>query len=208
MARYKFYSYNEVKHLEFRFQELLQPNTIEYGIHQVVDHDIDLSVFESRYRNDKGGAPAYAPAILLKIVLYAYACGVISSRRIAKACREHILLMALAAGAQPHFTTIAHFVSSMDKEIKRIFLDVLLKCEEQGLIGHENLALDGCKLSSNAAKEWSGTREEFEHKRQKLETLIEALLEAHQQTDRAETAPQLYEREVKQLETLQAQAKQ
>jgi transposase len=52
--------------------------------------------------------------------------------------------MALAAGAQPHFTTIAHFVSSMEKEIKNIFLDVLLKCEEQGLIGGENLALDGC----------------------------------------------------------------
>ena len=49
MARYKPYSYNEVKHLEFRYQDLLQPNTIEYVIHEVVDHDIDLSVFESRY---------------------------------------------------------------------------------------------------------------------------------------------------------------
>jgi hypothetical protein len=61
MARYKPYSYDEVKHVEFRFQELLQPNTIEYTIHQVVDHAIDLSIFESRYRNDRGGAPAYAP---------------------------------------------------------------------------------------------------------------------------------------------------
>ena len=135
MARYKPYSYNEIKQLEFRYQELLQPHTIEYLIHNVVDHDIDLSVFESRYRNDKDGAPAYAPAILLKIILYGYAHGLISSRRIAKACRENIIFMALAAGAQPHFTTIAHFVSSMDKEIRSIFLDVLLKCDEQGLIG-------------------------------------------------------------------------
>jgi len=122
MARYKPYSYNEVKHLEFRYQDLLQPNTIEYVIHEVVDHDVDLSVFESRYRNDKTGAPAYAPAILLKIILYAYACGLISSRRIAKACEENLIFMALAAGAQPHFTTIAHFVSSMEKEIKSIWL--------------------------------------------------------------------------------------
>ena len=109
--------------------------------------------------------------------------------------------MALAAGAQPHFTTIAHFVSSLDKESKSILLDVLLKCEEQGLIGCENLALDGCKLSSNAFKEWSGTREEFEHKRQKLERMIEQLQEAQRQTDRAEAAPELYEREAKRLET-------
>ena len=71
MARYKPYSYNEIKRLEFSYQDLLQPNTIEYVIHEVVDHDIDLSIFESRYRNDKTGAPAYAPAILLKIILYA-----------------------------------------------------------------------------------------------------------------------------------------
>jgi transposase len=206
MARYKSYSYNEVKRLEFRFQDLIRPNTIEYTIHYVVDHKIDLSVFESRYRNDTCGAPAYAPAILLKIILYAYSCGIISSRRIARSCRENLKFMALAAEAQPHFTTIAHFVSSMTKEIKAVFLAVLAECEAQGLIGHESLALDGCKLSSNAAKEWSGTREEFKHKRQKLEAMIEALLAAHQQTDRAETAPELFEREAQQLETLQARA--
>ena len=105
---------------------------------------MDLSVFELRYRNDTGGAPAYDPAILLKIVLYAYACGVISSRRIAKSCRDNIVFMALAAGAQPHVTAIAHFVSSMHKEIKQVFVDVLSACEAQGLIGHEVLALDGC----------------------------------------------------------------
>lgn len=206
MARYKPYSYKKIKRLEFCCQDLLQPNTIEYVIHHVVDHDIDLSIFESRYRNDKRGARAYAPAILLKIILYGYACGLISSRRIAKACRENLIFMALGAGAQPHFTTIAHFVSSLDKEIKRVFLEVLLKCEQQGLIGHENLALDGCKLSSNAAKEWSGTCAEFEHKRQKLETMIAAHLEAHRQTDRAEAAPELAEREASKLETLKARS--
>lgn len=207
MAHYKSYSYNEIKRLEFRPEDLLRPGTIEYAIHYVVDHHIDLSVFESKYRNDAGGASAYSPAILLKIVLYAYACGIISSRRIAKACRENIIFMALAAGAQPHFTTIAHFVSSLQKEIKGVFLDVLALCEAQGLIGHERFALDGCKLSSNAAKEWSGTCEELEHKREKLETMIEALLKAHERTDRAGITPELFEREAKQLRVLQAQFK-
>lgn len=124
------------KHLEFRFQDLLRPKSLEYAIHYVIEH-IDLSAFESRYRNDTGGAPAYAPAIVLKIVLYAYACGIITSRRIAQACRENLIFMALAAGAQLPFTTIAHFVSSMHQEIKSVFLEVLLKCEQQGLLGHQ-----------------------------------------------------------------------
>ena len=98
MSHYKSYSYNEVKRMEFRFEDLIRPNTIEYTIHYMVDHKIDLSVFDSRYRNDSGGAPAYAPAILLKIILYAYSCGMISSRRIARSCRENLMFMALAAG--------------------------------------------------------------------------------------------------------------
>jgi transposase len=206
MAHYKLYSYSEVKYIEIRFDDLIKPGTVEYTIHSVVEHEIDRSIFESRYRNDTCGASAYDPAILLKIVLYAYACGIISSRRIAKACRENMRFIALAAGAQPHFTTIAHFVSSLGEEIKAVFLEVLSVCEAQGLIGHENLALDGCKLSSNAAKEWSGTQDELTHKQQKLEGMIEVLLETHQETDRAETAPELYAREAKQLKTLQARA--
>jgi len=65
----------------------------EYTLNHVVDNELDLSVFESRYRNDYNGAPAYDPALLLKIVLFAYSRGITSSRKIAQACRENIIFM-------------------------------------------------------------------------------------------------------------------
>src|SRR5215475_13385533 len=73
---------------------------------------MDLSAFEVRYRNDEGGAPAYAPALLLKIILLAYSRGLVSSRTIESACRQHVVFMAVCGGATPHFTTLAAFVSA------------------------------------------------------------------------------------------------
>ena len=110
-------------------------------------------MFDGRYRNDETGAPAFEPAVLLKIVLYAYARGILSSREMERACKENVVLMGLSGDTRPHFTTIAQFISSMGEEIEPIFRDVLLYCDELGLIGKELFAIDGCKLPSNASKE-------------------------------------------------------
>ncbi|MBN0989903.1 transposase [Amphritea pacifica] len=84
MARYKHYDYNQTKMIPLRFADQIQPGSFEYTLSHVVDHDLDMSLFESRYRNDYNGAPAYDPAILLKIVLFAYSRGITSSRKIAQ----------------------------------------------------------------------------------------------------------------------------
>ncbi len=70
----------------------LQPGTFEYTMNYLVDHEMDLSVFEARYHNDETGAPAYDPAVLLKVILFAYSRGITSSRRIAQACEENVCL--------------------------------------------------------------------------------------------------------------------
>jgi hypothetical protein len=120
---------------------------------------------------------------LLKIVLYAYSRGIVSSRRIEQACRENVVFMALSADTRPHFTTIADFISSMDKEIIHLFRDVLLVCDDLGLIGREMFAIDGCKLPSNASKEWIGTRADFERKAAKLEQVIAHMMTTHRDHD-------------------------
>ena len=117
MARYKHYDYNQTKMIPLRFADQFQPGTFEYTLNHVVDTDLDLSVFESRYHNDVNGAPAYDPAILLKAVLFAYSRGITSSRKIAQACRENVIFMALSADSQPHHSTIADFISRMDEVI-------------------------------------------------------------------------------------------
>ena len=60
MARYKHYDYNQTKMIPLRFSDQIQLGTFEYYLNHVVDNDLDLSVFESRYRNDYNGAPAYS----------------------------------------------------------------------------------------------------------------------------------------------------
>jgi transposase len=142
MARYKPVDPHLSKMLPVRFADQILPGTFEYAVNWLVDHQIDLSVFDARYCNDQTGATAYHPSVLLKVVLLGYARGLVSSRAIERACRENVVFMALSGDSAPHFTTIASFVSKLSSEITAVFRDVLLVCDEQGLIGKELFAVD------------------------------------------------------------------
>jgi transposase len=183
MARYKHYDYAQLVMIPVSLEKQLAPGTLEFAIHILVQRSVDTSIFESRYKNNTTGCPAYNPKILLKVVLLAYSRGLLSSRKIEQACRENITFMALACGMVPDHSTIAAFVSSMKEEIISLFRDILLVCEEQGLLGGTHFALDGLKLSFNAAKEWSGTFADLRQKKEKLEEKVKSLLAEHQRTD-------------------------
>src|SRR5512135_421936 len=207
MARYKEYDYRQGKLIPISFEKQILPGTFEYTLNYLIDNELDLSIFDARYQNDETGAPAYDPAILLKIVLYAYSRGITSSRKIEQCCRENVVFMALSANTQPHFTTIADFISSLDQEIVKLFLEVLLICDEMGLIGKEMFAVDGCKLPSNASKEWSGTKKDLKHKKEKMERAIKAMIAQHKERDRAETDKAVIEKEEQYIDTLKAKIK-
>ena len=181
MARYKNYSYDQGKLIAVTFAEQLHPGTYEYALHHIVE-ELDVSIFEERFTNTETGAPAYDPRILLKIILFAYSRGILGSRKIAQACCENVTFMALSADSRPHFTTIASFISTMHKEIVSVFRNVLLICSQEGLIGKHMFSIDGCKISSNCSKEWSGTREDFENKK-KLDRSIKYLVKKHSYID-------------------------
>jgi transposase len=204
MAKYKHYDYGQAKMLPVRFEEQILPGTFEHTLARVIDERIDLSIFDARYRNDEVGAPAYDPAILLKVILYAYARGVTSSREIERLCRENVVFMALSADSRPHFTTIAAFIAKLDAEIVSVFRDVLLVCDELGLIGREMFAVDGVKLPSNASKEWSGTRADFQKKAEKMERAIERLVKRHREVDDKGEDEGLRAARAKQIQTLEA----
>ena len=207
MARYKEYSYDQGKLIPVYFRDQILPGTFEYALNNLIDHELDLSIFAPRYKNDEVGAPAYDPAILLKIILYAYSRGITSSRRIEACCHNNIIFMALSADTQPHFTTIADFISSMDKEIRALFCNVLLICDEIGLIGKGMFAVDGCKLPSNASKEWSGTKEDFIKKKEKIEKAIDYIVKKHRSEDKEEgAAASDREQEEKHLRNLRSKA--
>ena len=148
MARYKPYDINQVTLIPVSFPDQILPGSFEYALKEIVDEHIDLRPFEARYQNDETGCLAYDPAILLKIVLFGYYKGLISSRRLAEACERNVQFKALTADTQPHFTTIADFVATMQQEIAGVFRDVLIYANALGLIGKETFAIDGCKLPS------------------------------------------------------------
>ena len=202
MAHYKKYSYAQGTFIPIHFEKQIIPGTFEYSLNHLVDHELDLTIFDERYKNEETGATAYDPRILLKIILFAYSRGIVSSRRIAQACEENIIFMALSCDTKPHFTTIADFVSTMDKEITTLFREVLLVCDDLGLIGKEMFAIDGCKLPSNASKEWSGTKADFEKKVAKMERAIENILKKHREEDQNKTEAKVKESEDKFVETL------
>src|SRR4051812_43466205 len=74
--------------------------------------------------NDETGAPAYDPAVMLKIVLLAYSRGVISSRAIERLCRENVVFMAISGDSAPQFTTIAKFVRTLAEDVADVFARV------------------------------------------------------------------------------------
>ena len=183
MARYKPYNYDQMVMIPISFQQQLEPGTLEYTIHELVEYRIDLSVFEARYQNDSTGARAIHPKLLLKVILFAYSRGMISSRQIERACCENILFMALSGGYHPDHSTLAHFVSSMQKEIESIFGNILLVCDELDLLGGTHFSLDGVKLPSNASKEWSGTFKELKKKQDKLRAKLQEVITEHIRQD-------------------------
>lgn len=180
------YNYNQDSMVVINYLDQLQPGTFEHAIHFLVDNKLDLSVYFSAYNNSDNGRPAYDPAILLKIILFAYSKGITSSREIEWCCKTNIIFKALSCDSVPHFTTIASFVSSHTQAIEDLFEQILITCDEQGLLGHELFAIDGCKMPSNASKEVSGTFKELEQKRAKLKKLIKHHINEHKKLDKDE----------------------
>ncbi len=183
MANYKPDLSCQSKFIPIDFSQQIIPGTFEYALAHIIDNHLDLSGFDRWFNNDKGGAAAYPPSVMLKIILLAYSRGFISSRRIANACATNITFMSLSGDVQPHYTAIAAFVARMKEQIEPLFTQVLMICDKEGLIGRNMFAIDGCKIKSNASKEYSGTFEELERKEAKLRKASQRILARHQAQD-------------------------
>jgi transposase len=207
MARYKHIDTNP-KLLPVDLARQLLPGTFEHALNHLLSGPIDLSSFDARFRNDETGAPAYPPALLLKVVLFAYSQGIVGSRGIEQVCREHVTFIALCGDQAPHFTTIAHFVSTVGADIARVFAAVVAICDGQGLIGREMFAIDGVKLPSNASKRRSGTRADFERQATKLEAAAATMLQRHREADAMPSEPTQTVKAAKRIERLERDAAQ
>ena len=207
MARYK-PIHKGLKLLPVDVDQQVIPGSFEHALCHVVDHELDLAEFHARYKNDDEGAPAFDPAALIKIILVAYSRGIISSRKMETACRENVLFMAVSGDSQPHFTTLAAFVSEMGDAVASLFAQVLLVCDRQGLIGREMFAIDGVKLPSNASKQKSGTRADYQRQLDTMEAAAHKMIAQQKHADTAPTDDAIVKRESLRLERLHREASQ
>src|SRR3954469_24674152 len=114
---------------------------------------MDLDGFYAAYRVDGRSRPAYDPAMMVALLLYAYARGMRSSRVIERACEEDVAFRVLAAQEQPDHATIARFIERHQDAIAGLFGEVLSLCAEHGLAKVGVIAVDGTKVPANASRD-------------------------------------------------------
>ena len=114
--------------------------------------EMNLDAFYAAYRQDGRARPAYDPAMMVALLLYAYARGVRSSRVIERCCEEDVAFRVLAAQQRPDHATIARFIDRHETALAGLFGEVLALCARSGLASVAVLAVDGTKLPANASR--------------------------------------------------------
>jgi transposase len=114
---------------------------------------MDLEAFYGAYRDDGRSRPAYDPAMMVGLLLYAYARGMRSSRVIERACEEDVACRVIAAQQRPDHATIARFIERHQDAIAGLFGEVLALCAQCGLAKVGVIAVDGTKLHANASRD-------------------------------------------------------
>src|SRR4051794_3210552 len=112
---------------------------------------LDLAAFYAAYRADGHGRAAHDPAMMVALLLYCYALGERSSRRIERRCVEDVAARVICANQTPDHTTIARFRQRHETALAELFGDVLALCAEAGLVRVGVIAVDGTKLAANAS---------------------------------------------------------
>ena len=166
-------------------KDWLEEGHLAYFIADVVD-TLDVNCFYAPYEGDGRRNSPYDPRMLLKVLVYAYASGVFSSRKIARKLGEDVAFRVLGAENFPDHRTINRFRQEHVEEFAGIFAQEVKLAREMKLIRMGTLAIDGTKVRANASKHKSMSYGRMKEQEQKLKTEIEDLLRRAQQIDEAE----------------------
>ena len=162
----------------------LPKDHLAYFISDVVDH-LDLSVIMSRYTEEKG-YPPYHPAMMVKVLLYAYCVGVPSSRKIEKRLEEDIAFRVLAANNTPDFRTISDFRKDHLKALAALFVQMLKLCQKAGLVKLGHVSIDGTKIKANASRHKAMSYKRMKEEEAWLEAEVQELLKKAEAVDEEE----------------------
>lgn len=189
MKTFKPYTPDQLLLLPPALQDWLPEGHLALFISDVVDHALDLTPILATYETGDGrGQPPYHPALMVKLLVYAYCTGKPSSRRIEKATYEEVPYRVLAANQHPDHDSIAAFRQQHLQALAGLFLQVLALCRTAGLVQLGHVALDGTKVLANASQHKAMSYGRMGEAERKLEAEVAALLAQAQQVDAAEDA--------------------
>ena len=173
------YEPDQISLMPASMRDWLPSDHLAYFISDVVDN-LDLSAIMERYVGEERGYPPYHPAMMVKVLLYAYCTGVASSRKIEKHLCEDIAFRVLAANNTPDFRK-DHL-----KALAGLFLQVLKLCQKAGLVKLGHVALDGTKIKANASKHKAMSYKRMKEEESRLEAEVAELLKKAESVDEEE----------------------
>lgn len=181
MRQYKRVDYEAALDQTITIREVLPADHLARFVAQVLGL-LDLSAFYARY-GSVGGA-AYAPEVLLGLLLYGYMTGVFSSRKIEQGTRESLPFRYLSGGMHPDHDTLAHFRRTFLGEIAEVFAQVLLLAHALGALTLREVSVDGSKVHADAAKSHAVSYGRLLELEQVLRAEVAELLQWGEQADR------------------------
>ena len=167
--------------------EWLPENHLAYFVSEIIDR-LDLQKFYARYEGDGRRNQPYDRTMLVKVLVYGYASGVFSSRKMHRKLYEDVAFRMLGAGHFPSHRTICDFRLQHLAELKELFVQIAQLARELGLVKLGTIALDGTKVNANASKHKAMSYGRMKEQEQKLKQEIAGLLERARATDAEEDA--------------------
>jgi transposase len=156
--------------------EWLPEGDLAHFVSDLVESALDLSAIYAAYEEERG-FPPYDPRLMLKLLVYGYANGVASSRKLEAATYRDVAVRMLCAGQHPDYRSIARFRARHLEALSELFVQALRLCKQARLVGLGTLALDGTKLRANASRHKAMSYERMVKKETQLEAEIAVLRE-------------------------------
>src|SRR3989449_9435054 len=189
---FKKVDYDQALDLMVRLGDCLPPDHLARFVVDSVAQ-LDLSALYARY-GTRGGEP-YAPEVLLGLLLYGYATGVFSSRKIERATYEAVPFRFIAGNLHPDHDTLATFRRTFLPELKELFVQVLLLAQETGVLKLGTISLDGTKVHADASKRKAVSYKRLRELETQLQAEVEELFALSEQLDQREVPDGLVVRE-------------
>jgi transposase len=184
-ANYLPYEPDQMLLLPESLQEWLPEGHLAHFISDAVD-GLDLDAFHARYDKDGPRNQPFHPLMMVKVLVYGYATGVFSSRKIARKLHEDVAFRVLAARNFPAHRTIRDFRAFHLKELSELFVQVVRLAREMGLVKLGTIAVDGTKVKANASRHKAMSYGHMLKAEAELKAQIEALLDKARAADEAE----------------------